>query len=931
MHHIRTFTFFILVLFGSITALTAQKFSIEGSVADSMDGPLAGASVILLQAADSIMTDFVMADREGLFAFRQVATGNYVLQVSFVGYNTYYRPVTITSATVQLGMLKLEPASTILGAAEVTADRIPIAFKKDTIEYDADAFKTQPHAVAEDLLRQLPGVQVDRNGNIKAQGKDVQQIMVDGKEFFGNDPKIASKNLPADAIDKVQIFDKKSEMAEFTGIDDGERSKTINLELKEDKKQGYFGNVSGGYGTDDRFEGKANINRFNSKTQLSFIGSANNINRPTFSMNDYINLAGGFQNMAEGEGGRLTFNVGDGEMNPGMQQQPGLKTAYSGGFNLNHDFGTKTKLNASYFGNFMRDLQYTTTHRQNLFEGNNFTTEDISDNATDNFSNRFNWSLKTQLDSTQKLTWRGNFNLTSAKSLFLTDQENYDGQQFLKNKSESESDADGSNSLVGSKLLYRKLLNKTGRTIVGEVSGNLRNNNRTTLFNSINTFYEADTTSVTAFDQRQLGENTSFDYKGKISFIEPIGKHHRFELSYAHQNFRTDTRKDFYDLLPGNPVQEVRNKLLSNLYRRDYYYDRVGTKWSYGKNKLKIYTGIDFQQSTLKGTIGENANLIKKDFSNFLPNWRLEYDFSGMKNLSFDYNTSVREPSLEQLQPIVDNTNPLNIYTGNPDLLQEYNHNAGANFMLFDQFNFINFFAGLNATYTRNPIVQSRRVDSLLRQITQPVNAPWEWNINGYLSFGAPLKFIKSQFRIEPNINYNKGLVYVNDDTHIANRLNTGGNIVLENRKKDKVDIVFGTDLSYSQTSFEDGYSPAVNYLTTTYYTDWTVNFLKTWSVGSGFDYTVYSKEAFGSPLAIPIWKASLSKYLFDRRGKLQLSAFDLLNQNLGIRRNSDLNYLEEVQTRTIGRYVMLSFSYNLSKLGGPDTGVNIEIRGGRD
>ncbi len=920
-----------LALMGFSLTLSAQRFAIEGEIADTTGEPLTGASIVLLQAVDSVMTDFALSDRDGRFSFRQISPGSYLVQFSYVGFATQYRPVMVTTSAVSMGVVRLEAATHLLDAAEISAARIPIGIRNDTIEYNADAFKTQPHAVAEELLRQLPGIQVDRNGNIKAQGKEVQQIMVDGKEFFGKDPKIASKNLPADAIDKVQVFDRKSEMSEFTGIDDGEREKTINLELKEDKKQGVFGNVAGGYGTDDRFDAKANINRFDAKTQMSFIGSANNLSQPSFSINDYINLSGGFQNMMEGEGGRMTFQVDQGDMASAMGRQDGLKTAVSAGINLNRDFGKKNDFHLSYFGNFLRDLQYTNTHRQNLLPENAFSTFEINDGINDNWNNRINWALKLQWDSTQRISFRGNIGLTGAAYQLASLQENFDTEMQWRNRSDNTTDADGNQHNASSRLLYRKLINRKGRMITGEVSAGWNQSGRSTLFKAENLFFESDSTLGVTIDQRQENLGGGLDYKTRLSLIEPIGKHHRLEWNYTHQNFRNISEREFFDILSGTPPQEIPNDLLSNQYQRDYWYHRTGLKWNLVTNKLRMQTGMQFQHALLKGEIGENSGQIRQDFSNLLPDWRLEYDFTGMKNFSAEYSTDTRPPTPEQLQPIVDNSDPLNIYIGNPDLKQAYSHRGGMHFMLFDQFHFINFFAGINGAYTRHPIVVSRNIDSLLRQITQPVNAPWEWDMNGFVSFGAPLKFMRSQFRLEPNFGYNRGFVYVNQGIHIANRINAGGSFTLENRKKEILDLAAGVDMRYTHTGFDDGFAPANAYLISTWFAEARLQCLKTWSLTSGLDYTTYSKEAFGSPLAIPLWKASLVKFLFDKRLKVQLSAFDLLNQNLGIRRSSQYNYLEETQTHTVGRYVMLGISYNLTRLGASPQGPEIEIIRGRN
>ena len=284
----------VLVALVSLESFAQNRsLSISGILVDSAKAPLVGATVVLLNETDSVLHSFTLSNDAGFFELKKLPEATYILQVTFVGYGDFSKKIELLDQPIDMGLITLSPESKLLDEVLVKAEHIPIRIKNDTIEYNSAAYKTQPHAVVEDLLKKLPGVEVGRDGTIRAQGERVDQVLVDGKEFFGNDPKIATKNLPADAVDKVQVFDKKSEMAEFTGIEDGRESKTINLALKEDKKNGYFGKAEMGYGSEDRFEGKANINRFGQQSQLSAIAMANNTNQEGFSIEDYINFMGG--------------------------------------------------------------------------------------------------------------------------------------------------------------------------------------------------------------------------------------------------------------------------------------------------------------------------------------------------------------------------------------------------------------------------------------------------------------------------------------------------------------------------------------------------------------------------------------------------------------------------------------------------------------
>lgn len=361
------FSFLFFFLLFSTTLLAQNRFDLQAQVVDTLGQPLNSATVMLLHQKDSVMANFGLTDSEGLFSIKKIEAGQYILQITYIGYENYSKNIELnpTTGNLDLGQIILKPAIANLNEVTVTEQHIPLRMNDDTLEYNANAFQTRPGAVVEDLLKKLPGVEVDRQGNIRAQGEQVQQVMVDGEEFFGNDPKIATKNLPADAVDKVQVFDRKSDFAEFSGIDDGNEQKTINLQLKDDKKKGYFGNITAGYGTEDRYAGKFNVNRFGKKMQTSVIGMANNINEQGFSFNDYINFMGGIGNLIAGGGGAVRLNSSDIGIPLGMNQN-GITTTWAGGANLSYKLSKKTKLNGSYFYNNMSNVNKRTVSQQNL-------------------------------------------------------------------------------------------------------------------------------------------------------------------------------------------------------------------------------------------------------------------------------------------------------------------------------------------------------------------------------------------------------------------------------------------------------------------------------------------------------------------------------------------------------------------------------------
>jgi len=935
----KTFLFIPTVLFFSILCLQVKgqnKFSVEGTVTDTAALPLSAATVVLLQEKDSVLVSFTLTHQDGKFVLKKVAAGSFILQITYLGFQNFSKKISLPfeGGNYDFGAIKLLPVSANLDEVVVKAEHIPIVFKKDTIEYNAAAFKTQPNAVVEDLLKKLPGVEVDREGNIKAQGKTVERVLVDGKEFFGNDPKIATKNLPADAVGKVQVFDKKSEMAEFTGIEDGKKEKTINLALKEGKKKGYFGNVSGGYGSDSRYEGKANINHFGKKIQLSGIGMLNNINEQGFSINDYLNFMGGLQNMMSGGGGgglKLSLG-GEGGVPLNLGKTDGILTTFAGGLNFNYDFNKKTKLRSSYFYNRIKtDIERTAT-RQNLLDDRSFNSEEKDGRFSQNTNHRLNFTLRHEIDSFQNIILRSTIGFNEALLRSLNETKTFNAENALENTGLRNNHSAGDNFNLTSNLIYRRRFHKKGRAFVADLSFGSINADRKAALGSINNFLLQDDNEREFSDtlqQRQTLANDETDFGVNLSYTEPIGKRKYLEINYARQNFSNESVKDFFDVFPNAEPRELFNAALSNHYQRDYTYNRAGLNFKLNGKKSNLTTGLSLQDSKLEGEILSQEVSLRKDFFNVLPSLRWNYDIAASRNLSFDYETTVREPSLEQLQPVVDNSDPLNTFTGNPELRPEYRHNFKLNFMSFDQFSFTNIFVSLDAIYTNNKITNSRNLDSLFRQNIQPVNVDGDFILNGYLSFGTPLKLIKSRININTNLSYNHGILLVNNVENKTDRVITSVDVSIENRKKEVVDIAVGAKLSHNTTKYSVSKNLNQTFLNQTYYADFALQFGKTWSLGSSMDYALYSGESFGSSREIPIWKASLSKFILkNKRGQFKFSVFDLLDKNVGINRNSELNYIEEERIRSLGRYFMFGFSYSLSGFGGNNSpGIDIQVR----
>ncbi|MFN0173613.1 MAG: outer membrane beta-barrel protein [Saprospiraceae bacterium] len=922
---------FFLLLFPNL--LFSQNIHIEGQVADSSGIGLPAASVVLLEKKDSLFVLFGLTDEAGRFTLKRIDPGEYVLQISYLGYKNHWQALEIKAGqgNANLGKIVLEPSLMLLNDVEITADRVPLSMRKDTLEYNALAFKTQPGAVVEDLLKKLPGIQVQPDGSIKAQGKTVQNVLVEGKEFFGNDPKIATKNLPADAVNKVQVFDKKSESAEFTGIEDGRDERTINLKLKDGKKQGYFGKANIGAGTEGRYEGNFNINRFGRRTQMSAIGMANNNNQQGFSFQDYINFMGGLGNfMSGGSGGgsmRLSFNIEDGGVPMGPMLDRGFTESWAGGANFNTDFSKRTSLSANYFYNGIEnDLERNAT-RVNTLGNTGFDSEEAEDRLNRNANHRLNLTLKHKIDSFQNLTFRSRFTFNDGLFQSLGNTRTFDSEGLLQNYGTRDYFAEGQTFKGDGSLTYRLRFGRKGRALIANASANLGDEQRDGILLSSNEFLQQNPPGITAFNQRQAYSDEANNYGGSLAYTEPLGKRRYLETRVEHQQYLNSTDKNFYDRITTPTPGEVFNPVLSNEFRRGYQYDRVGLNFMQNRPKYNLTFGAALQHSKLEGDILGLENPIQQTFTRVLPSAFFNYDFKVAQHLNIEYNTSLREPSLEQLQPAVDNSDPLNVYTGNPALRPEYAHNLGTSFMNFDQFTMSSFFVSLSTTYTRDRITNAASVDTLFRRFIRPINVDNDFAVNTSASYNTPIRLLKINFSTRLNNTYNRGILFVNELENTTDRWLNTIEISFDNRRKEWTDWTIGAEVSQNSTHYSESTSLNQSFVNQRYFGEITVFPNKKWAIGTGIDCTVYSKENFGDQRTIPLWRASVTRYVLkNNKGQIRLSAYDLLNQNIGISRSSQFNYIEEERVRNLARYFMLSFSYSLAGFKREKDGIEIKM-----
>lgn len=923
MQFLRIF-FFSLVL--SPVVLSAQ-YSVSGWVMDSSNQALPSATIMLLRAEDSVLSSFGLSDRQGVFKLKGIASGNYFLQCTYIGFEDYTQAISVEDADLESQLIKMRTANEMLDAVQI--EGIAPAFKidGDTLEYNADRFETLPNASVEDLLKQLPGVEVDEDGTVRAQGEEVDRVLVDGKEFFGNDPRMATQNLPSDAVDQVQVYDRLSDLSRYTGIDDGTRDKTMNLVLKEDKKQGIFGKLEGAYGTENTYRGKFNLHRFDKRQQLSLIGNANNIYEQAFSLQDYVQFMGGIRALMQ-SGGRIELD-GTGASSAFMpSNQAGDVDAAAGGFNLNQQFGSKKQkndFNLNYLLN--RRQQEISTARSELQLNSEADFESQADQYSleENWAHNLNSMLEWNADSSNRLMLRvaGSYSWGDSRDSLLE----FNQQDAIRiNQNNQLWNGSGIQWNTSASALYNHRFKKAGRNLSLQLQAQYDNSDNDLAQIGNSSFFDPDGAVLFTDSSRQFIEeqSTPFQWSPSLTYSEPLGKNYYLGLSSSYSSSEEQYKRLVFpsDLELDSPVDS-----LSAQYNKNWSYSRAGISIRKAKKKFNLQLRLDAQRSWLKADFSDFS--INEDSSfqstrlDFLPSARMRLELGRGKNLEIEYNSMVQEPQAYQLNPVADISNPLNIQVGNPLLAPQLNHNISFNYFLFDAFSFTSLFVNASAGYTDNNIVWSRAVSENLIQSSQPIN--YKYGINARVSsrFSTPIRPIKSKISLGVSGDLNRDFELIND---IENQIyNWAGNadLRIENRKKDIIDINAGIELRPQWAFYSISDELDRNTLDWTSYANFRARVKSKWILRTGLDFLTFGGSAFETQDQIFLWEASISRYLFKaNRGEISLIAKDLLNQNNSIRRSLESASIVEERSNALGRYIMLQFSWSPSLFGNRQGGL---------
>jgi hypothetical protein len=927
----------LLLLLCSSSVLSQKNGSVKGVAYDTLSRrAVPDATITVLLKKDSSLLTFGMTDNAGRFSLDNIPAGEYRLLITHIGYHNSNRVFSISenNKNADLGNVVMNDRTKVLEEVVVTNEAPPVTLIGDTVQYNAGSFKTQPNASLEQLLKKLPGIQVAKDGTVKAQGQTVNKVLVDGKEFFGNDPKMATKNLPADAVDKVQVYDKLSDQAQMTGFDDGNSEKTINLKLKKDKKKRAFGKITGGGGTDERFEGRFNVNSFKGARQMSAIAMANNTNTEGFSFMDMMNFTGELSRMMKGGNGNININITTDDPNAVMLggNNSGIRTIRGGGLNYNNIIGSKIDFTSNYFYNHYNPKTASQIQRQYILPDSSYFYNQNSLSNNINNSHRLNLGFDYVIDSFHSLKISPSLGYQQTKNSSLSDyqQSGSDGRQSNNGYSNSISNSTGYN--FRNDLLFRKKFRRRGRTFSLSLQTTLNNSNGVGSLESINEFFTRGGTGsrTDSIDQRFTNKSDLGGYNARAVYTEPVFKRSLLEFSVGKSNNKSTAEKITYDYNDGNGKYDKLNDSLTNDFENTYGYTNAGLRLRTQKKKYNYAIGLSWQRAQLEGkiTTGIKDSLISKSFTNILPTARFQYNFTRYKNLTVNYRAFTNQPTVSQLQPVPDNRNALNIKEGNPDLKQEFIHNVQINYMGVNPFKNKNLFAFFNLSRSDNKIVNSDTLYSSGIKKTKPVTVDGVYNLSGDINLGLPARFLKGTFRIGSNLGYNHGRQFINNVANTINTFSAGPRLGIDMSPTEKIDLSLTAGMNYNKTKYS--LQPIFNntYFSQLYEAEFNWQLPKGIYFGTDFVYTVNNQRAAGFNTQVPLWGASISKqFLKFNRGELKLRVNDILNRNVGINRSTNQNYIEDSRVNTLRRYAILTFTYSLSKTGlGGGRGGDVRI-----
>lgn len=861
----------------SFSAVCAQSTHMKGRLADKTSKEaLPNAAISILAAKDSSVQRSLVSDDKGAFAIKGMKPGEYLLSVSYMGYESLLHPIKLKDS-LDLGVLALARKGLTLEAVEIVRFVPPIRIKEDTVEFNARSYKTPENSRVEELLRKLPGIQIDKDGTIKANGETVKKVLVDGKPFFGDDVKLTTRNLPADIIDKIQLIDQKSEQAQFTGMPDGKTEKVLNLTIQEDKRVGAFGSASAGYGTADRYNVNANFNRFNNDQQLSLLGNGSN------------SSGGGIRGIPSAGGGGIMQN-------------------WNGAVNYADMLGKSLQMHIGYQMNDSRNETVTRSQRTNRLKPDSasYVNQDVN-GLHEMVSHNLNARIEYAIDEKQSLVITPVISFNEADMFSESGNITLDNAKDTVNNGFSRSNSSSNTPSVNTTLLYRRKFDKKGRTFSSNFNWTSGNNKGETINQSQTGFRMPDGSLISdTIDQKVEENNDNRNLAIRLSYTEPILDERMLEVNYGYTyNFNANNRRT-YDRDKSRSVYDQLNDSLTNDFNNLNSNHFAGISMMTRRKRYNYTLGVDMQFNNLESRNISKDSTLRQYTINFSPTAHLNYNLENGARLRVAYRGQTGQPSLQQLQPVPDLSNPLFISQGNPDLKPSFTSNMMVNYNKFNRQRMNSVFFSLSGTYTTNKIVNSTTLTSDGKQISRPVNVNGVYNVAMFLVNNIPVsKDNAASINTNTAVSFSRDVSFVNNVKTFTGNFNLTQGVNAGYYKQDLLTASANADLSYNVASYDARFFNYKLSLNTTVFLP--LGFM----LMANVDYIANTGRDEGYNLKYTMLNASISKSFFkQKKGLIRLEGYDLLNQSSSVTRTVTEFYIEDTESRILRRYFMLSFHY---------------------
>ena len=907
----------VVVLLMAVIPAISQTL-VTGNLSDSTENIiLKNTSVALMRASDSVLVSFTRSNAQGDFKLSLPDKGTYILLISHPDYADF---VDILTEGHDYGNVFMQSKLVVLQNVVITGS--PIRMKGDTIIYTADSFKLAEGATTEDLLRRLPGFAVNAQGEITAQGKRVTRVLVDGDEFFGDDPTLATRNIVKEAVREVEVFDKLSEQSEFTGVDDGNAERTINLKLKDEFKKGYFGKLDLGNGEGDgyRYQNQGMINAFKDKRKLSAFAIGSNTNRNSLDWNAESQFGGGMGQQVIMEGGAMIVSGSSDEFggfgNFGGEGIP--QTLSIGGSYANKWNESRSNVSSAYRYQQLATDAISNSTTQYLLPDTQFVNNNSNNNHTERWRHRMNARSEIFIDSAQSLVVNLNASIGQVTSLVENIRESYSYKDEILNRNlingitTNKSDQKNSNT----SLLYRVKFKKAGRTLSTNFSHNYAESDALGLLVTESNSYDREVLVNTLLTDQQKDNYTLSNVVGfRSTYTEPINKNSLVELSVGYDMNNTRQKRLSYDR--DNGAYSKLNEEFSNDFKFDNQTIRSGLVYLYNNDKIRISGGGDVGFTKWKQMDMFNNTRRNHDFTNFFPRSRFTYKIARNSSLSFNYRGNTQAPTADQLQPMRNNLDQLNIYVGNPDLKQAFNHNFSLDYNFFKMLNNSGLFSSLSYSFVQHAFATNRRIDKEGRNVTQTVNVDGQYSVSLWADYSLKLK--------KPDLNINLGyqqridrfISFINGQENRTTNINYSFSPRISKWSNEKYQFSINPDISYvvSNSTLND----AVNYFSSNSTMEGTYNFKQ------GFRFTTIARYTWRQKTPqfpdfnhIVNWNIGLDKKISKKEDmRLGVAVNDVLNQNMGLRRNVNPTSITESTYNTLRRHWLVTFVWNFRNKGG--------------